>query len=94
MAERSIKIRVSIMDMVMEGKCSGPDAMRAEKLLRAAEGHDRKIDRMTDKIRTDREAAGKAREQAAKILNGVEPTATEPGHHPKTVEETLDLKPE
>ncbi len=22
------------------------------------------------------------------------PTATEPGHHPKTVEETLDLKPE
>ncbi len=75
------------MDMVMEGKCSGPDAMRAEKLLRAAEGHDRKIDRMTDKIRTAREAAGKAREQAAKILNGVcdesgtenpQPTATEP----------------
>ncbi|MCP5040275.1 MAG: hypothetical protein GY944_04545 [bacterium] len=88
MSERSIKIRVSIMDMVMEGKCSGPDAMRAEKLLRAADTHDRKIDRMAAKITTEREAAGQAREQAATILNGVcdesgtespQPTATEPG---------------
>jgi len=67
---KSIRVSTFLMDGVMKGEWDGPTALRAEKVRRAAEAHERKGHRLVLQSQQEFEAMDKARAQYDRLLAG------------------------